>query len=368
MKYSILCCLEYIQKKGDMMANDVYKRLRKFYDRLPGGFPETDTGVEIKILHKMYTPEEAKIVLSMGAVPEPASEIAKRAGKEPSEVSEKLEEMANRGIIFRLPVEGNPLFMVINFLIGAWEGQIWTKGDREFAELANSYFPYIAKEWSSLKTQQTRVIPVNSSVDASSAVKPYDQIRDLVAAKDKIAVARCTCAIDTELLGGACDYPVERCISFGMNADNLIALNLGREIGQEELSALLDMGEEKGLVLNVGNAKDIDFICMCCHCCCVLLKLLRFGGKPGDQVQSSFYAAIDPETCTACGTCEERCQINAVIDGDTVGIDTTRCIGCGVCVSTCPEDAITLIAKPESEINDTFGQTLQQILVERGMG
>ena len=168
-------------------------------------------------------------------------------------------------------------------------------------------------------------------------------------------------------MGGKCDYQVERCISFGLNAENLIALNLAREINHEELSALLDMGEEKGLVLDVGNAKDIDFICMCCGCCCVLLKMLKYGGKPGEQVQSSFFAEIDPETCTACGTCAERCQIDAVIEGDSYEIDRGRCIGCGVCISTCPTEAITLIAKPGEVTNETFAETLQQILVERGI-
>jgi electron transport complex protein RnfB len=135
----------------------------------------------------------------------------------------------------------------------------------------------------------------------------------------------------------------------------------------DRLAAILDMGEEKGLVLNTGNSKDIDFLCLCCHCCCNLLKMLSLGGKPGEQVQSSFYAAIYPEGCTACGTCKERCQINAVIEGDTYEIDTSRCIGCGVCLSTCPAEAITLIAKPESEISDTWAETLQQIRVERGV-
>lgn len=349
------------------MAEDVYKKLRAFYDRLPGGFPETDTGVEIKILKKMFNPDEAEIVLKMAAMPEPASEIAKKMGREVPEILEKLNDMASRGIIWRLALEDDPLFMVINFLVGAWEGQIWTKGDREYAELVNAYLPELAKVWSSTKTQQTRVVPVESAVSSSSAVKPYDQIREMVSQKDKIALAKCTCAIDTELMGGACDYPVERCISFGMNAENLISLNLAREIDHKELSSLLDMGEEKGLVLNVGNAKDIDFICTCCACCCVLLKMLKFGGKPGDQVQSSFYAQIDPEACTACGTCEERCQIDAVKEGDPHTIDTARCIGCGVCVSTCPVEAISLLAKPEGHINDTFAETLQQILVERGI-
>jgi len=95
--------------------------------------------------------------------------------------------------------------------------------------------------------------------------------------------------------------------------------------------------------------------------------MLRYGGIPGDQVQSSFYAKIDSDACTACGTCKERCQINAVIDGDIFEIDMSRCIGCGVCISTCPEDAITLIAKPENEINGTIFETLQQIMIERGV-
>ncbi|MFO7963782.1 MAG: 4Fe-4S binding protein [Desulfobacterales bacterium] len=350
------------------MTDRVYEELRRFYDWLPGGFPETDTGVEIKILKKMFTPGEAEIVLHMTAGPEPASAIAERMGKDASAVLGTLNALADRAVIFRIPVEGDPLFMAVHFLIGAWEGQIWTSGDRDFAELVNDYLPYLAKVWSRTKTQQTRVVPIHSSVSATSAVKRYDEIRKLVAEKDKIAVARCTCAIDTELKGGKCEYPVERCIAFGMNAQNLISLNLAREISRDELMALLDIGEEKGLVLDVGNAKQVDFICMCCNCCCVLLKMLKLGGKPGEQVQSSFYAAIDPKVCTACGTCADRCQIGAVIEGDAYEIDTSRCIGCGVCVPTCPTEAISLIAKPERDINETFAETLQQIMMERGMG
>jgi len=348
------------------VKNDVYARLRELYDRLPGGFPETDSGVEIKILQKMYTPEEAEIVVNLSQIPQPVREIAKNAGRDEADVGMQLEAMAKRGIIYRIPGGEESLFVAIPFLIGAWEGQVWTRGDREFAELANAYFPYIAKVWSNLKTQQTRVIPVNSAIASTSAVGPYDKIRELAAQKDKIAVARCTCGIETELLGGSCNYPLERCISFGFNAENLISLNLAREISQKELTEFLDMGEEKGLVLNVGNAKNLDFICMCCGCCCVLLKMLKLGGKPGEQVRSSFYATIDEELCTACGTCEERCQINAVVAGeDAYEINRARCIGCGVCVSTCPVEAIRLVEKPELPMNETFAETMQQILVER---
>ncbi len=49
-------------------------------------------------------------------------------------------------------------------------------------------------------------------------------------------------------------------------------------------------------------------------------------------------AVIDPERCTACGQCRERCQFDA-IDAD-FRVDRVACEGCGVCVHFCPEKAI----------------------------
>ncbi len=49
-------------------------------------------------------------------------------------------------------------------------------------------------------------------------------------------------------------------------------------------------------------------------------------------------AVIDPERCTACGQCRERCQFDA-IDAD-FRVDRVACEGCGVCVHFCPEEAI----------------------------
>jgi len=49
-------------------------------------------------------------------------------------------------------------------------------------------------------------------------------------------------------------------------------------------------------------------------------------------------AQIDPEICTECGECLERCQFNA-ISPDFV-VDKIDCEGCGVCVNFCPVEAI----------------------------
>lgn len=50
-------------------------------------------------------------------------------------------------------------------------------------------------------------------------------------------------------------------------------------------------------------------------------------------------AEINPDLCTQCGECRERCQFGAVSE-DFV-IDPIACEGCGVCVHFCPADAIS---------------------------
>ncbi|MBW1770343.1 MAG: 4Fe-4S ferredoxin, partial [Deltaproteobacteria bacterium] len=42
------------------MATDIFKKLAEHLDKLPGGFPSTETGVELRILRRLFTPEEAE--------------------------------------------------------------------------------------------------------------------------------------------------------------------------------------------------------------------------------------------------------------------------------------------------------------------
>jgi MinD superfamily P-loop ATPase len=58
---------------------------------------------------------------------------------------------------------------------------------------------------------------------------------------------------------------------------------------------------------------------------------------------TSHIARVDEEECIGCGTCVERCNIEAVqLKDDKAVIDSDMCIGCGVCVITCPSEAIKL--------------------------
>jgi len=59
--------------------------------------------------------------------------------------------------------------------------------------------------------------------------------------------------------------------------------------------------------------------------------------KESNDFMGGHKAIIDPERCTQCGECLERCQYDAIHD---FTIDTIACEGCGVCVHFCPSDAI----------------------------
>jgi heterodisulfide reductase subunit A-like polyferredoxin len=67
--------------------------------------------------------------------------------------------------------------------------------------------------------------------------------------------------------------------------------------------------------------------------------------------QSNYWSSIDPDTCSACGTCaDERCPMGAISETeDYCEVNRERCIGCGVCASTCPTESISLLRKPEDQ-------------------
>jgi H+/Na+-translocating ferredoxin:NAD+ oxidoreductase subunit B len=350
------------------MTEEIYCKLREFFDRLPGGFPATATGLEINILRKLFTPVEAEMAMHLNPFPEPVSAIAERAGTGEAEASELLESMAKQGSIFRIRVGDAVYYMAMSYLAGIYEFHLKSM-DLEFAELMHEYAPYLGNSWGKLKTKQNRVVPVESAVEAVPSVAGYDQIREQVRQQEDIVVADCICRVEMGLLGQACERPLENCLEFGPAARYYLENGIGRRISVEECLEILDQAEEAGLVLYPTNTQDLTNVCCCCECCCNEIRNLRTYDRPADHVHSSYQAVIDPELCTSCGTCLERCQIEAIHEGDDfMEVLLDRCIGCGLCVSTCPAEAIALnlkegAAAPPANIMEMFNK----ILVERGL-
>ena len=79
---------------------DPYEALAAALDRLPNGFPRTPSGVELRLLARLATPEEATLAALMGREAEPFEDIAARAGLEPDAARKRLMEMAKRGLVW----------------------------------------------------------------------------------------------------------------------------------------------------------------------------------------------------------------------------------------------------------------------------
>ena len=69
---------------------DVYKKLAEHLDNLPTSYPSTDSGVELRILKRLFTPEEAEIATTLTMMPEPVVGIAERTGRDPAALAETL--------------------------------------------------------------------------------------------------------------------------------------------------------------------------------------------------------------------------------------------------------------------------------------
>jgi MinD superfamily P-loop ATPase len=124
---------------------------------------------------------------------------------------------------------------------------------------------------------------------------------------------------------------------------------MGRKINKQEVLQILEQADRVGLVIQPANAREASFICVCCSCCGVLRNLKRHP-QPASVVSSPFHAALDVEICDGCGTCETRCQMEAIwLDNGNAALNLDRCIGCGLGVTTCPSEALHLERKPLAE-------------------
>lgn len=70
--------------------------------------------------------------------------------------------------------------------------------------------------------------------------------------------------------------------------------------------------------------------------------LLRPEVKETIEFRGLNLAVIDPDRCTRCGLCEEKCRFNAIHGFE---VDPIHCEGCGVCVEVCPVGAIDFVER-----------------------
>ena len=94
----------------------------------------------------------------------------------------------------------------------------------------------------------------------------------------------------------------------------------------------------------------LSVMCNCYIDCCIIFDAgLRFGTIGRTLEKSRFRAEIDPEACTGCQDCVERCFFDAVEMKKhptekklKAAVDPEKCFGCGLCTVVCDPGAITM--------------------------
>ncbi len=332
------------------MAKDVYKNLAERLDNLPGGFPSTRNGVELRILRRLFTPEEARFALNLNRVPEEVPIVARRAKISQDEAARRLEKMAKKGLIYRLEYDKKPMkYMAAQYVIGIWEFHV-NDLNSELIKDMNEYIPTLFNLDTWKKAPQLRTVPVGQSISTRLEAIPYEKAEELVRAHEKFLVAPCICRKEHKMMEKGCNKPEESCLILGRGADYYKRNGLGRTIDLKEALEILRRADSTGLVLQCSNAQKIMNICCCCGCCCQVLKTVKRHPMPSSIISSPFQAHAEPESCEGCGVCVERCQMEALtLEDDKVVLDLNRCIGCGLCVTTCSTGSLTLARKPDSE-------------------
>jgi Na+-translocating ferredoxin:NAD+ oxidoreductase subunit B len=325
------------------MADKIFVQLRDYLNQLPLGFPETRSGVEIKILKYLFSEEEAALSLLLTPVPEEPDQIALRNGIPSAGLADKLETMSQKGLIFRIRRQGKALYNIAPFMIGLYEYSV-NKMDRALAELCRQYYDEAyQKEMGVSDVPGFKVIPITQKINVDLALFPYKKLEEEVRAARRIAVADCVCRKETRLTDHGCDYPRETCLSFGVAAEYYIENGMGREIDAEEALQILEGADKAGLVHAGANTAHLSNICNCCPCCCASMKGMVTKGHDKQKYMNALYeAVVDVEACIACEACGDRCPVKAITVEDAALISREKCLGCGLCAGVCPSEAITL--------------------------
>ena len=352
------------------MTAKVYYDLREQLDQYSMGFPATESGVDLRILERLFSEEEAELYLSLSMMSETPDAIAQRIGRDAAAVAALLERMFEKGLIFRVKKGDSPRYGAVPFVVGSYEYQA-KDIDRGLAELFEQYFVEALGKKGIGQMPPLRTIPVNKSIHHLWPVAPYEDVKKIVESKDKISVSNCICRMQQGLLDKGCDKPLEVCFQFGSHAQYYVDKGMARFITKEEALSIIDKCDQEGLVPQPFASQDAGGMCNCCGDCCGILRSIKFHSKPAEQVLTNYYAAVDPDVCSACETCVDRCQMEAVKagDNDVALVDRDRCIGCGLCVTTCPSEALSLRSKPESERKEpptTAKDYTMQLALARG--
>jgi NAD-dependent dihydropyrimidine dehydrogenase PreA subunit len=349
------------------MSEDIYVKLGERLNQNLLKMPLIDP--VLALLRDVFTEEQAELGAEFPTGAHRLKDLAKQLNRDEADLGRLLEEMADEGLIFvEKKGDDQKEYSLSPFVPGIFEFQSM-KGEetdkvkrrlkllREvheaIEELADDLFknPELANE--QLGRPGLRTLAVEAALPTDTRIATWEQIANIMEQEESFAVGACACRQEAKLHGDPCriDAPRDACVYFGKVAEFMIDRGFAKRYSRQELLELLKTCEEYGLVHNVNNfLGDNIVMCNCCGCCCnFLVRMKKYRGLK-QVAGSNFLAVVDQETCTGCGDCLDRCQMEALeLAGETARVIEEYCIGCGNCISACPSESLSLVRCEEAE-------------------
>jgi Pyruvate/2-oxoacid:ferredoxin oxidoreductase delta subunit len=342
------------------MTQQVYRDLLEVMKSRRGAYAGMDIPEFFDLVEVLFTPQEAEINNALPRKPAPTADIANELGGDEEELQTILEEMADKGLCKTFIRDGVRLYQGVPFIPGIFEYQFMdgktSKRHKQIARLIQAYeHAYEEAQGSSKMTFPTsRVIPVDRKISAGNSIHTYDQVATYIDKYDTIAVGTCYCRHAAQLRDeDVHGMPSDVCMWFGNMAEYAIERLGVRQMSKQEAMDVLNRSEEAGLIhMSRNTTEEIEFICNCDRWHCGTVKGVLKQSKPALFFNSGFLPVFDPDQCTACETCIERCPPEALAMGedDVPVVDLDRCFGCAVCATGCEFEAIAMEAKPDFPI------------------
>jgi ferredoxin len=345
-----------------MTEEEIYGSFVSWMKKTWWGLPEAPEMLPAVVAG--YTPEEARFLTGMPFSPRPLQELAEARGEDPGDLGPGLDELARKGLVFRLEGKGGVRY-ALNDTFFVWlRTAFWPGRDddrsRNLAPRVNAYFPVFFDQYRGVENRGLRALPVEETVSAEGLKQavPYEVVADVLEAQSEFCVTVCPCRHRKNLDPGSpdCKHTTENCLHFGGLARYIVENGLGRKITREDARRILREAADEGLVHGVSNwLEGVDTICNCCKCCCMWFESFHVLKHEKSMDASNYILRADPSTCKACGLCVKRCPMEALAletsaaatnkKGLAASLKGDLCLGCGVCARKCPTKSLSLVRR-----------------------
>jgi Fe-S-cluster-containing hydrogenase component 2 len=296
-----------------------------------------------KIFEALVDDDEAKVML-LAQPPATIEELAQKSGLSPDKIEAMMDSLFHRGMIFKATKGGDKKFYRVKTVPQMHDSTSLTPGIAR--SVLDLWKVYMEKEWPEygqkimdlMPGPIMRVVPVNESVEPESRILAYEDVVKIVEGAKTLSVTKCSCRV----IDGACKKPLEVCMQVDRAAEYNIDRGTGRALTKTEAIEMLKMCREEGLVHVVDNRQVVGHvICNCCKDCCLNWAVMK--GSKKWVAPSRFAAVVDPDLCSGCEVCVDRCFFDALaVNDDLAAVDSEKCLGCGVCTVVCPTEALKL--------------------------